>query len=285
MNAIMLANRQKKSSGYNTIMAQKLKIYSWNVNGIRAAVKNGFAEWLKEVKPDIVCLQEIKINDTAREKVEFDFAGYNEYWHSADRPGYSGTAILTKEEPGAISKGFNVPGEKEDKKVLKDREGRVLTLEFEKFYLVNIYFPNANHELSRLGFKEEFNEKWLDYVKKLEKTKPVVTCGDFNVAHEAIDLAHPKENEGNAGFTVEERKWMGKFIKNSLIDTFRLIHGNETGKYSWWSYRMGARARNIGWRIDYFLVSEKLKKNVKDAFIDDTVLGSDHAPVGIVLEV
>ncbi|MFA6253787.1 MAG: exodeoxyribonuclease III [Candidatus Paceibacterota bacterium] len=275
-------------------MVQKLKIYSWNVNGIRAAVKNGFTEWLEETKPDIVCLQEIKINDTAREKVEFDFVGYNEYWHSAERPGYSGTAILTKEEPGAISKGFNVPGSEkkqkevkkekgENKKWLEDKEGRVITLEFEQFYLVNTYFPNANHELSRLSFKEEFNENWLDYVKKLEKKKPVVTCGDFNVAREAIDLANPKENEGNAGFTVEERKWMDKFIKNSLIDTYRLINGDKV-QYSWWSYRFTARARNIGWRIDYFLVSEKLKKNIKDAFIDDTVLGSDHSPVGIILE-
>ncbi|MCX6712444.1 MAG: exodeoxyribonuclease III [Candidatus Vogelbacteria bacterium] len=233
-------------------MSQTLKIYSWNVNGIRAAVKNGFAEWLK------------------------DEVGYNEYWHSAERPGYSGTAILTKEEPGAISRGFVVPGlEEKEEKILEDTEGRVLTLEFEKFFLINCYFPNANHKLSRLGFKEEFNEVWLEYVKKLEKKKPVVTCGDFNVAHEAIDLANPKENEGNAGFTKEERAWADKFLKHGLIDTYRLINGDKI-RYSWWSYRFTARARNIGWRIDYFLVSEKLKKNIKDAFIDDTVLGSDH---------
>lgn len=253
-------------------MSQKLKIYSWNVNGIRAAVKNGFAEWLKDEKPDIVCLQEIKINDEARAKVQFDFAGYSEYWHSAERPGYSGTAILTKVEPISIDRGS------------WDNEGRVLTLEFEKFYLVNTYFPNSNHELSRLGFKEEFNKTWLDYVKKLEKKKPVVTCGDFNVAHQEIDLARPKDNVGDAGFTAEERGWMDKFIKNNLIDTYRLIHDNKV-QYSWWSYRAGARIRNIGWRIDYFLVSEKLKKNIKDAFINDTILGSDHCPVGIIIEV
>lgn len=265
-------------------MAAKLKIYSWNVNGIRAAVKNGFTEWLKEAKPDIVCLQEIKINDEARAKVQFDFVGYNEYWHPAERPGYSGTAILTKITPAStISYGFKVAGEKNNK-VLEDKEGRVLTLEFEKFYLVNTYFPNSNHELSRLGFKEEFNEAWLEYVKKLEKKKPVVTCGDFNVAREAIDLANPKENEGNAGFTVEERKWMDRFLKYGLIDTYRLINGDKI-QYSWWSYRMHVRARNIGWRIDYFLVSDKLKNHIKDAFIDDTVLGSDHAPVGIALEI
>ncbi len=253
-------------------MIEKLKIYSWNVNGIRAAVKNGFAEWLKEEKPDIVCLQEIKINDEARAKEQFDFAGYNEYWHPAERPGYSGTAVLTKIEPISVDRGE------------WDDEGRVLTLEFEKFYLVNTYFPNANHELSRLGFKEKFNQVWLGYVKKLEQTKPVVAGGDFNVAREAIDLANPKENEGNAGFTKEERAWADKFLKHGLIDTYRLINGDKV-QYSWWSYRRHVRARNIGWRIDYFLISEKLKKNIKDAFIDDTVLGSDHAPIGIVLKI
>ena len=253
-------------------MATKLKICSWNVNGIRAAVKNGFGEWLKDEKSDIVGLQEIKINDEARAKEEFDFAGYNEYWHHAKRPGYSGTAVLTKIEPLSVDRGD------------WDDEGRVITLEFEKFYFVNTYFPNSNHELTRLDFKEEFNKKWLAYIKKLEEKKPVVTCGDFNVAREAVDLANPKENEGNAGFTKEERVWADKFIKHGLIDTFRFINGNKV-QYSWWSYRANVRARNIGWRIDYFLVSEKLKKNIKDAFIHDTVLGSDHAPVGIVLEI
>lgn len=253
-------------------MANKLRIYSWNVNGIRAAMKSGFGEWLREVKPDIVCLQEIKINDEARAKEQFDFVDYNEFWHSAERPGYSGTAILTKIESISVGRGD------------WDREGRVLTLEFEKFYLVNTYFPNANHELSRLDFKEEFNKNWLNYIKKLEEKKPVVTCGDFNVAHQAIDLARPKDNVGNAGFTKEERAWADKFLKHGLVDTFRLINGDKV-QYSWWSYRQVARVRNIGWRIDYFLVSEKLKNNIKDAFIDDTVLGSDHCPVGIELEV
>ena len=159
------------------------------------------------------------------------------------------------------------------------------TLEFEKFYFVNCYFPNSNHELSRLKFKEDFNETWLKYVKKLEKKKPVITCGDFNVAHKEIDLARPKDNIGNAGFTPEERKWADKFETAGLVDTFRLIHGDQTGVYSWWSYKFQARARNIGWRIDYFWVSESLKKNIKDAFILDTQLGSDHCPIGIKLEI
>ncbi len=263
-------------------MLQKLKIYSWNVNGIRACVKNGFVEWLKEERPDIVGLQEIKINDEARAKETFDFAGYNEYWHSANRPGYSGTAVLSKIEPSTISRGFNVPSSK--KQGEGDDEGRVITLEFEKFYFVNTYFPNANHELSRLGFKEEFNKNWLNYIKKLEEKKPVVTCGDFNVAHQEIDLARPKDNVGNAGFTKEERSWFERFVDHGLIDTFRLINGDKV-QYSWWSYRLAARARNIGWRIDYFLISAKLKKSLKEAFIVDTVLGSDHCPVGIVLEI
>lgn len=253
-------------------MSQKLKLYSWNVNGIRACLKNGFAEWLKEEKPDIVGLQEIKINDEARAKETFDFAGYNEYWHSAKRPGYSGTAILSKIEPLSIERGT------------WDDEGRVLTLEFEGFYFVNTYFPNSNHELSRLSFKEEFNKNWLDYIKKLEKKKPVITCGDFNVAHQEIDLARPKDNVGNAGFTKEERSWFDKFIKHGLIDTYRLTNGDKV-QYSWWSYRLNARARNIGWRIDYFLISSNLKNKLQRAFIDDTTLGSDHAPVGIEIEI
>ena len=264
-------------------MPTKLKIYSWNVNGIRAVVRNGFGEWLEAEGPDIVGLQEIKINDVARAKEVFDFVGYNEYWHHAQRPGYSGTAVLSKIEPGAISRGFAVPGSKKQKEE-EDSEGRVLTLEFDKFYFVTTYFPNSQPELARLDFKEEFNKKWLAYINKLEKKKPVVTCGDFNVAHEEIDLARPKDNVGNAGFTKEERSWMDKFIKHGLIDTFRLINGDKV-QYSWWSYRMMARAKNIGWRIDYFLISEKLKKSLKDAFIRDTVLGSDHAPIGIILEI
>jgi len=254
----------------------ELKLLSWNVNGIRAAVKNGFGNMLLTERPDILGLQEIKITDRAREEHEFDFTGYKEYWNPAIRPGYSGTAILTKIEPISYSSGL---GQKEF-----DDEGRVQTMEFETFFFVNTYFPNANHELSRLKYKMDFNTAWLKYVKKLEKTKPVVTCGDFNVAHEEIDLARPKENAGTAGFTKEERTDMTKFLADGLVDSFRLKNADKV-QYSWWSYRTFARDRGIGWRIDYFLTSEKLTKNIKKAFILDDILGSDHCPVGIILKV
>lgn len=261
-----------------------MKIISWNVNGIRAAVKNGLVDYLNKAKPDIIGLQEIKISSDARAKTEFDFGNYEEFWHSAQRPGYSGTATLIKNyEPASPAgrlpitnyiKGFNNKD---------DNEGRVQTLEFEKFYFVNCYFPNANHELSRLNFKEEFNAKFLEYIKKLERKKPVIACGDFNVAHEEIDLKNPKENVGNAGFTSEERVWMDKFLAAGFVDTFRHLHPKDI-KYSWWSYRFGARHRNIGWRIDYFLVSKSLIKKIKKSEIFDNIKGSDHCPVGIEIE-
>jgi len=252
-----------------------MKIISWNVNGIRAAAKKGLAGFLKSQAPDILCLQEIKISDASRLKVEFDFAGYTEYWNSAVRPGYSGTAILIREGFKNVKDVKNGFGTKKF-----DIEGRVQTADLGKFYLVNTYFPNSNHELSRLGYKLEFNDALLKYVKKLEKKKPVVITGDFNVAHQEIDLARPKDNEGNAGFTCEERNWMGKFLKAGFIDTFRELNGQKI-QYSWWSFRMNARARNIGWRIDYFCASVKLKKNLKKAYILDKIKGSDHAPVGV----
>ena len=248
-----------------------MKLISWNVNGIRAAVKNGFGNFLKEAKPDILGLQEIKIDSATRAKTEFDFAGYDEYWNPAKRPGYSGTAVLTRLKPITYNMG-------------DDDEGRMQTLEFEKFYFVNCYFPNANHKLSRLDFKEEFNAAFLKYVKKLEAKKPVITCGDFNVAHQEIDLARPKENVGNAGFTAEERKWADKFLEAGLVDTFRLLHPEKV-QYSWWSYRNYARERDIGWRIDCFMVSKILAPKIKNAFILDEVIGSDHCPVGIEIEI
>jgi exodeoxyribonuclease-3 len=254
-----------------------MKIISWNVNGIRAVAKKGFKDFLRTQKPDILCLQEIKISAAARLLTEFDFTGYTEYWNSAVRPGYSGTAILVREGLPGIKKVKNGLGIAEF-----DREGRVQTLESEKFFLLNIYFPNANHELTRLGYKLEFNDALLKYVKKLEKTKPVIIAGDFNVAHEEIDLARPKENVGNPGFTAEERAWMTKFLKAGFVDTFREKNGRKI-QYSWWSFRMNARARNIGWRIDYFCVSAKLVRSLKKAYILDKIMGSDHAPIGLEL--
>lgn len=255
-----------------------MKIISWNVNGIRAVAKKGLADFLRIVSPDILCLQEIKISHASRAETEFDFAGYREYFTPAERPGYSGTAILAKKGfKGVLSvkNGFGI------KKF--DSEGRVQTLELKKFYLLNIYFPNSNQELSRLDYKLEFNESLLKYLKKLEKKKPVVVTGDYNVAHEAIDLARPKENEGSAGYTKEERAWFSKFIKTGFIDTYRYLNGNKI-QYSWWSFRSAARARNVGWRIDYFCVSGNLKKQLKKAYILDKITGSDHAPIGLEID-
>jgi len=255
-----------------------MKLISWNINGIRAAASHGLAVFLQEAKPDILCVQEIKISDSTRLKTEFDFLNYTEYWNSAKRPGYSGTAILVKE-------GFkDIVGVKNGLGIAKfDDEGRVQTLELKKYYLVNVYFPNSNHELSRLEYKLEFNNALLKYLKKLEKNKPVIITGDYNVAHEPIDLARPKENEGNAGFTPEERNWFSSFIKSGFIDSFRYLNGAKI-QYSWWSFRMMARTRNIGWRIDYFCVSDKLKKNLKKAYILDKIKGSDHAPIGLEID-
>ncbi|MBI4992623.1 MAG: exodeoxyribonuclease III [Candidatus Magasanikbacteria bacterium] len=253
-----------------------MKIVSWNVNGIRAVVKKGFVDFLKTEKPDVLCLQEIKISDDARSRQEFDFAGYTEYWNSAKKPGYAGTAILVSEklaQPTVIN-GLGKPE--------YDTEGRVQTAEFENFNLVNAYFPNTRHDLSRLNFKLAFDEAIFKHIKKLEKTKPVILTGDLNVAHEEIDLANPKENDGNPGFHPEERKWMTWFLKSGFTDTFRFFNPKKI-QYSWWSHRFGARRRNIGWRIDYFCISDKLKKQLKQVEILDNIKGSDHCPVSITL--
>ncbi|MBI5222557.1 MAG: exodeoxyribonuclease III [Candidatus Magasanikbacteria bacterium] len=258
----------------NSLLA--LTLISWNVNGIRAAVKNGFTEFLEQKKPDILCLQEVKISDLHRAKTQFDFRNYTEYWNSAERPGYAGTAILVNEKlkQPAVINGLNKPE--------FDAEGRVQTAEFDKFYLVNTYFPHARHDLSRLDFKLKFDGALLSRIKKLEKKKPVILTGDLNVAHEEIDLANPKENDGNPGFHPAERKWMTKFLKAGFVDTFRALHPDKI-QYTWWSYKFHARDRNIGWRIDYFCVSEALKKSLKQAEILDKVKGSDHCPVSITL--
>ncbi len=252
-----------------------MKIFSWNVNGIRASIRKGFAEFLKKHQPDIFFLQEIKISRQDIEKERIEFEGYQAYWNPAQRPGYSGTAILVKEEKiGLIflESVFSPP---------KDDEGRVQFLETQDLYLANIYFPNAGPELARLDFKIEFNNKLLQRIKSLEKKKPFLIGGDYNVAHQEIDLARPKQNVGNAGFTEEERAWMTQFLNSGFKDTFREIQP-EKEKYTWWTYRSPqAREKNIGWRIDYFCVSDSILKRVKKSDILDTVKGSDHAPLEI----
>lgn len=253
-----------------------MKLISWNVNGIRACMRNGFPDFLAKEKPDLLGLQEIKIDHERRAKEVFDFRTYDENWNPAKRPGYSGTAIFSKSRPLSITEGIGVPE--------FDDEGRIQVCELKKFYFINTYFPNAQPGLARIDYKVRFNEAILKHIKMLEKKKPVVICGDFNVAREEIDLARPKENLGEPGFSEPERLWGRKFIEAGLVDTFRALHPAKV-QYSWWSYRMAARSRNVGWRIDYFMVSAKISKHVKKAFILDKITGSDHCPVGIELDI
>jgi exodeoxyribonuclease-3 len=257
-----------------------MKIISWNINGIRAILKKNFLEFLNQYEPDILGLQEIKISEEARAKEKLEFPGYKAYFNSAKRPGYSGTAILVKEDQvnKVIGEVENVFGED-----IFDSEGRIQILELEKFYVINCYFPNSAHGLKRLDYKRDFNAYMFKNIKKLERKKPVLLMGDLNVAHKEIDLARPKDNIGNPGFTYEEREDMDTFINYGLVDTFRYFHPEKI-QYSWWSYRTRARLRNIGWRIDYLCVSAKLLRMIKDSYILDEVGGSDHAPVGVTLK-
>ena len=252
-------------------LSNGLKIISWNVNGLRAVIKKGFLDFLNNERPDILCLQEIKIDDTARNKENFDFPNYEEFWNSAERKGYSGTMMLIKN---------SLKKEIKYQKIFPNNEGRAQILELKNFFLINVYFPNANRELSRMPYKMKFNQKLLKHLKKLEKKKPVIITGDFNVAHQEIDLARPKDNEGNAGFTQEERNSFQEYLDAGLIDTFRYFHPQKI-KYTWWTYRANARPKNIGWRIDYFCVSKKFIKNVQNSYIMNEVMGSDHCPIGL----
>jgi len=249
-----------------------VKLISWNVNGLRAAVKKGFLEYFEEVDADIFCLQETKLQEG---QIELDLPAYKDYWNYAVKKGYSGTAIFTKVEPLSVQYGLGVPEH--------DTEGRVITLEFEEFFMVTVYTPNSQAELKRLDYRMTFEDAILEYVKNLDKTKPVVLCGDLNVAHEEIDLKNPKTNRKNAGFSDEERAKFSAFLDAGFIDSFRYFYPDLTDAYSWWSYRMNARARNTGWRIDYFVVSERLKDKLVDAKIHADVLGSDHCPVELEL--
>lgn len=245
-----------------------MKLISWNVNGIRACVQKGFLDFFKEADADIFCIQESKMQEG---QLELDLPGYHQYWNYAERKGYSGTAIFTKQEPLSVAYGMGIEEH--------DKEGRVITLEFEDFYFVTVYTPNSQNELARLEYRMQWETDFLIYLKKLEEKKNVIFCGDLNVAHQEIDLKNPKTNRRNAGFTDEERGKFTELLQAGFIDTFRYFYPDQEGIYSWWSYRFSARAKNAGWRIDYFIVSEGLKNRLVDAKILTEVLGSDHCPV------
>ena len=250
------------------------KMISWNVNGLRAAVGKNFKEVFASLDADIFCIQETKLQEG---QIDLEFDAYKSYWNYAEKKGYSGTAIFTKEEPENVFYGINEP--------FYDNEGRVITLEFKNYFFLTCYTPNSQSELKRLEYRMSWEEKFLSYLKKLEKTKPVILCGDLNVAHKEIDLKNPKTNMGNAGFTNEEREKFGTLLDSGFIDTFRYFHPDEPGRYSWWSYRFNARKNNAGWRIDYFLVSEALKDKLISADILSDIQGSDHCPVELVADI
>ena len=245
-----------------------MRFISWNVNGIRACVQKGFLEFFKEADADIFCIQESKMQEG---QLDLELEGYHQYWNYAEKKGYSGTAIFTKEEPISVQYGIGIEEH--------DKEGRVITLEFEDFYFITVYTPNSQNELARLPYRMEWETAFLAYLKKLEETKPVIFCGDLNVAHQEIDLKNPKTNRKNAGFTDEERQKFTELLEAGFIDTFRYFYPDLENIYSWWSYRVSARAKNAGWRIDYFVVSESLKDRLVDAKILTEVMGSDHCPV------
>lgn len=245
-----------------------MKLVSWNVNGIRACVQKGFLDFFQEIDADIFCIQESKLQAG---QIELELPGYHQYWNYAEKKGYSGTAIFTKEEPLQVTYGIGIEEH--------DQEGRVITLEFEKFHMVTVYTPNSQNELARLSYRMMWEEEFRNYLTKLEKTKPVIVCGDLNVAHKEIDLKNPKTNQMNAGFTIEERTKFGELLEAGFIDTFRYFYPEKADMYSWWSYRFKAREKNAGWRIDYFLASKELESRLIDAKIHAQVLGSDHCPV------
>ena len=250
-----------------------MKFVSWNVNGIRACVQKGFLDFFTEADADIFCIQESKMQEG---QLELDLPGYHQYWNYAVKKGYSGTAIFTKEEPLSVSYGLGLEEH--------DQEGRVITLEFPDFYMVTVYTPNSQDGLARLDYRMTWEEEFLKYLKKLEEKKPVIFCGDLNVAHKEIDLKNPKTNRKNAGFTDEEREKFSVLLENGFIDTFRYFYPDLKDAYSWWSYRFHAREKNAGWRIDYFLVSPQLKERLEDAVIYKDVFGSDHCPVALILK-
>ena len=249
-----------------------MKLISWNVNGLRACVTKGFADYFAKADADVFCVQETKLQEG---QIDFAPEGYHCYWNYAEKKGYSGTAMFTKKKPLSVTYGI---GEEEH-----DREGRVITAEFEDFYVIVCYTPNSQSELQRLGYRMRWEDAFRAYLKKLEESKPVILCGDLNVAHMEIDLKNPKTNRKNAGFTDEERGKMTELLGAGFIDTFRYFYPDAEGRYSWWSYRFRAREKNSGWRIDYFIVSEALRDRLASADIHHDVMGSDHCPVELVV--
>lgn len=249
------------------------KLISWNVNGIRACAGKGFMDFFNDIDADIFCIQESKMQEG---QLTLDMPGYHQFWNYADKKGYSGTAIFTKEEPISVANGIGIDEH--------DHEGRVITLEYEDFYMVTVYTPNSQNELARLDYRMKWEDDFRTYLKKLEENKPVIVCGDMNVAHKEIDLKNPKTNRKNAGFTDEEREKMTVLLDDGFIDTFRYFYPDQENIYSWWSYRFKAREKNAGWRIDYFLTSESLKDKLVDAKIHTDIMGSDHCPVELDID-
>lgn len=245
-----------------------MKLISWNVNGIRACVKKGFEDIFKEMNADIFCIQESKMQSG---QLVLEFEGYHQYWNFAEKKGYSGTAIFTKREPEKVTYGIGIEEH--------DKEGRVITLEFENFYMVNVYTPNSQTELTRLDYRMTWEDDFKNYLIQLNNKKPVILCGDLNVAHNEIDLKNPKTNKKNSGFTKEERDKFTQLLESGFIDTFRYLYPDVEQVYSWWSYRFSARTKNAGWRIDYFIVSDKIKDLIQEALIHTEIMGSDHCPV------
>lgn len=249
-----------------------MKLISWNVNGLRAVLKKGFEQIFTDLDADIFCLQETKLQAG---QVNLDFPGYHQYWNYAEKKGYSGTAVFTRQEPLNVAYGMGISEH--------DTEGRLITLEFEDFYFVCCYTPNAQNELKRIDYRMQWEDALRSYLMKLDETKPVVYTGDLNVAHQEIDLKNPKSNRGNAGFSDEERGKMTELLESGFVDTFRRLHPDARDAYSWWSYRFKAREKNAGWRIDYFIVSERLMERVEDSTIHPEIMGSDHCPVELLL--
>ena len=251
-----------------------MKLISWNVNGIRACINKGFKDFFNEIDADIFCIQETKCQ---KDQIDLEFKGYTSYWNSAEKKGYSGTAIFTKQKPISVTYGIGIEEH--------DKEGRVITLEFEKFYMINIYTPNSKRELERLEYRQIWEDEIRKYMLKLNENKPVIMCGDLNVAHKEIDLKNPKTNRHNAGFTDEERNKMTELLDAGFVDTFRVLYPEKENAYSWWSYMGHAREKNIGWRIDYFIVSKSIENCIKEAKIHSEILGSDHCPVELEIDI